>query len=344
MGLCKCRVVTTLFCFQHRVNVCENCLVKDHDRCVVKTYLAWLQDSDFDASCKLCHSGLDGKQEVVRLLCHDLFHVDCLDKYCRANFPPNTAPAGFQCPSCKTAVVPPAPNTSPIACQVRDKLAGCSWASLKTTEAERIEVPPATPQTPQQRPPLYTSTPLQAHHTDEPASSPTGGNIRNHQQTDLASAHHHSASNISTSTTLTTNTVNSVVTGSVSSTSSLQKTRTIVPTGPTPSAILGDGGIVSRKANTPSQHTAVSMADADDADNKYTRRPANAWFARLVGNRIPVKKAPESAGLKRTGMLLLLLVLAFITVIEMLTRVQPMGTNDPLLNPAMNPNLRTSAE
>lgn len=30
MGLCKCRVVTTLFCFQHRVNVCERCLVSDH--------------------------------------------------------------------------------------------------------------------------------------------------------------------------------------------------------------------------------------------------------------------------------------------------------------------------
>eukprot|EP00051_Salpingoeca_urceolata_P011445 m.141650 g.141650 ORF g.141650 m.141650 type:complete len:64 (+) comp17124_c0_seq2:192-383(+) len=30
MGLCKCRVVTTLFCFQHRVNVCENCLVSEH--------------------------------------------------------------------------------------------------------------------------------------------------------------------------------------------------------------------------------------------------------------------------------------------------------------------------
>ena len=37
MGLCKCRVVTTLFCFQHRINVCEQCLVRDHPtvRCVI---------------------------------------------------------------------------------------------------------------------------------------------------------------------------------------------------------------------------------------------------------------------------------------------------------------------
>lgn len=32
MGLCKCpkRKVTNLFCFEHRVNVCEHCLVANH--------------------------------------------------------------------------------------------------------------------------------------------------------------------------------------------------------------------------------------------------------------------------------------------------------------------------
>lgn len=32
MGLCKCpkRQVTTQFCFEHRVNVCENCMVVNH--------------------------------------------------------------------------------------------------------------------------------------------------------------------------------------------------------------------------------------------------------------------------------------------------------------------------
>ncbi len=34
MGLCKCqkRKVTNLFCFEHDVNVCEDCLVADHER------------------------------------------------------------------------------------------------------------------------------------------------------------------------------------------------------------------------------------------------------------------------------------------------------------------------
>lgn len=30
MGLCKCRNVTSLFCFQHRKNVCESCILTDH--------------------------------------------------------------------------------------------------------------------------------------------------------------------------------------------------------------------------------------------------------------------------------------------------------------------------
>ena len=34
MGLCKCpkKKVTTQFCFEHRVNVCEHCLVSSHPR------------------------------------------------------------------------------------------------------------------------------------------------------------------------------------------------------------------------------------------------------------------------------------------------------------------------
>ena len=34
MGLCKCpkKKVTTQFCFEHRVNVCEHCLVSSHPK------------------------------------------------------------------------------------------------------------------------------------------------------------------------------------------------------------------------------------------------------------------------------------------------------------------------
>ena len=34
MGLCKCpkRKVTNQFCFEHRVNVCEHCMVSNHPK------------------------------------------------------------------------------------------------------------------------------------------------------------------------------------------------------------------------------------------------------------------------------------------------------------------------
>ena len=37
MGLCKCpkRRVTNLFCFVHRVNVCEDCIISQHHRVMV---------------------------------------------------------------------------------------------------------------------------------------------------------------------------------------------------------------------------------------------------------------------------------------------------------------------
>lgn len=62
MGLCKCpkRKVTNLFCFEHRVNVCEYCMVSTHPTCVVRSYLQWLQDSDYSPNCSFC----DGKLHI----------------------------------------------------------------------------------------------------------------------------------------------------------------------------------------------------------------------------------------------------------------------------------------
>lgn len=78
MGLCRCRNVTSFFCFEHRKNVCEQCVVvaSDHGRCVVKSYLQWLQDSEWDDHCVCCGMGLkDPLAEVIRLPC---FGKQCL--------------------------------------------------------------------------------------------------------------------------------------------------------------------------------------------------------------------------------------------------------------------------
>ncbi|CAF1189988.1 unnamed protein product [Didymodactylos carnosus] len=129
MGLCKCpnRKVTNLFCFQHHVNVCEQCLASQHSQCIVRSYVQWLQDNDFNPNCLLCNNLLTENGETVRLICYDIFHWSCLNQYFQ-KLPLNTAPDGYQCPQCKQCIFPQANLVSPIADQLRQKLATVTWA------------------------------------------------------------------------------------------------------------------------------------------------------------------------------------------------------------------------
>ena len=68
MGLCRCRNVTSFFCFEHRKNVCDQCVQSEHERCVVKPYLQWLQDSEWDEHCALCQETLKAGS-LQRLSC-----------------------------------------------------------------------------------------------------------------------------------------------------------------------------------------------------------------------------------------------------------------------------------
>jgi len=128
MGLCKCpkRKVTNLFCFEHRVNVCESCLVANHESCVVQTYLSWLTDSDYDPNCLLCSEPFPAK-ENVRLKCFHVFHWACLNARF-AQLPNTTAPAGYKCPSCLDTIFPASNQTSPVIDQLRQKLETVNWA------------------------------------------------------------------------------------------------------------------------------------------------------------------------------------------------------------------------
>ncbi|XP_078586129.1 zinc finger protein-like 1 homolog, partial [Branchiostoma floridae x Branchiostoma japonicum] len=137
MGLCKCpkKKVTNLFCFEHRVNVCEHCLVSNHPKCIVQSYLQWLQDSDYNPQCSLCGGALaDG--DVVRLICYDVFHWSCLNNVfhwsCLNSYaqklPANTAPAGYTCPKCNSGIFPPPNMVSPVADNLRSWLSQVNWA------------------------------------------------------------------------------------------------------------------------------------------------------------------------------------------------------------------------
>ncbi|XP_047512075.1 zinc finger protein-like 1 homolog [Pieris napi] len=128
MGLCKCpkRRVTNQFCFEHRVNVCEYCMVTNHPKCIIQSYLQWLQDSDYNPICEICTKSL-AEGECIRLTCYHVFHWECAESRYRA-LPRTTAPAGYQCPSCATPVFPPPNLVSPVADVLKEKLAGVNWA------------------------------------------------------------------------------------------------------------------------------------------------------------------------------------------------------------------------
>lgn len=128
MGLCKCpkRKVTNQFCFEHRVNVCEHCMVNSHKKCIVQSYLAWLQDSDYSPDCGFCQAPLS-EEECVRLTCYCLYHWACLDKHCRG-LPGSTAPAGYTCPKCEAPVFPRENLVSPVADALRKVLQDVNWA------------------------------------------------------------------------------------------------------------------------------------------------------------------------------------------------------------------------
>ena len=57
----------------------------------------------------------------------DVMHSKCLDKYCR-QYPTNTAPAGYVCPTCSNPIFPASNLVSPVADVLRSSLANRPWA------------------------------------------------------------------------------------------------------------------------------------------------------------------------------------------------------------------------
>jgi len=140
MGICKCKKRTELFCFVHRKAVCETCIYSpEHRNCVVKTYVEWLTDSEYDTpSCGICKGELHPDQNTLRLMCLHMFHPDCLDAHC-ASLPPHTAKAGYLCPTCTKPIFPPDDETT-LAKSINEHLSKAPWASTLLTG--KINNPP----------------------------------------------------------------------------------------------------------------------------------------------------------------------------------------------------------
>jgi len=141
MGICKCRKRTDLFCFVHKKAVCETCIHSDHYECVVRTYVQWLKDSDYDQPvCGICKGEFE-KGNVVRLTCFDLFHPECIDVY-GSSLPSHTAQAGFVCPTCVQPMIPSDKEAeeNPLARKFRDIFAESSWLTRQMPSSSHEEV------------------------------------------------------------------------------------------------------------------------------------------------------------------------------------------------------------
>ncbi|XP_026541176.1 zinc finger protein-like 1 [Notechis scutatus] len=311
MGLCKCpkRKVTNLFCFEHRVNVCEYCIVANHAKCIVQSYLQWLQDSDYNPNCRLCNALLSNK-ETVRLVCYDLFHWSCLNEMAN-QLPQNTAPAGYQCPCCQGPVFPPTNLVSPVASALRDKLSTVNWAraGLRLPLIDETEV----------------TQEMDTHNASECSDWSSFTALNSEEAAPQSSAFAYSAScNFeSPQQQQQQNLKNGVA-----------DQHTIVS--------MSDGASSSRKIYD-TREAGVgqdSSTTIDFDEDKYRRRPTLSWLAQLLKNRFGTRKQPRSL-MQRFVIFLLIGGIGFLTLVVVMMKLgRASADNDPSLDPKFNPHIR----
>ncbi|KAM9333402.1 zinc finger protein-like 1 [Pholidichthys leucotaenia] len=325
MGLCKCpkRKVTNLFCFEHRVNVCEHCLVSNHNKCIVQSYLQWLQDSDYNPNCTLCNSPLTS-QDTVRLVCYDVFHWSCLNNLA-SRLPIHTAPAGYQCPTCQGPVFPPSNLASLVADVLKEQLSSVNWAraGLGLPLIEEPIVPEEVTSVndvsdyrdwstfdAQEQSNVYSS------HSYNSSLSPPTNSVSPLTQAELGGPHKNGDPNMQDHSVINFTAVDSRDTVTIHTASSQRKVYD-----------LKDAA-----------HSSVTQIDFDD--DKYRRRPALSWFARILKNRTGGKRTSLSWK-QRVFMLLLVGVLGFFTLIIIMAKLgRASAGSDPNLDPLLNPNIR----
>lgn len=322
MGLCKCprKKVTNQFCFEHRVNVCEHCMVSNHPKCVVQSYLQWLQDSDYSPLCELCQKELS-IGDCIRLICYHVFHVECLDEHARS-LPPNTAPAGYMCPSCKTCVFPTTNTVSPVADNLRAVLAHFGWARVgcglpmidpPKTEDENVQgtashLPEAS----------RMSSTFAAADSVTPPSSPRAqwSPSPSPCPSEISSV----ASSPSTRVDMSNNQFNRTDTYS--------------------SIITGVSS--PRRLYDATETDSLAHTSFDHDENKYKRRSAIEWFSRWFRSYSSSKgRHDPHRRFKRCVVLAVLLVIAFLTLVMIFVRLgRATADDDPFLDPMANPNIR----
>ncbi|XP_061461990.1 zinc finger protein-like 1 [Rhineura floridana] len=332
MGLCKCpkRKVTNLFCFEHRVNVCENCIVANHAKCIVQSYLQWLQDSDYNPNCRLCNTLLSTK-ETVRLVCYDLFHWSCLNEMAN-QLPKNTAPAGYQCPSCQGPIFPPANLVSPVASVLREKLLMVNWARAGLG-LPLIDEMQAVQETDAHDTTNYTDWSSFTILSSEEAV----------QQSSLSAFSYSPSSGFPSSSSQQQQQQQSLNNGGVQE----HHPHTVISMN-----ALGSDPVAIHAASSPRKvydtreggGSKAVDAHVDFDEDKYRRRPALGWLAQLLKNRFSSRKQPRSL-MQRFIILFLIGGIGFLTLVVVMMKLgRASADNDPNLDPMFNPHIRVGQE
>lgn len=320
MGLCKCpkKKVTNQFCFEHRVNVCEHCMVVNHPRCIVQSYLQWLQDSDYNPICELCQSQL-GDGDCVRLICYHVFHWDCLNNYAVA-LPAHTAPDGYLCPTCKSGIFPPDNAASPVADHVRQILSKVNWArvamgmlTLDDFGHEQLRA--------RVRAPNYESvaannasyhgnvSPASSDSWTMPLSNFTSTNVSKESAEQFAPSSKSAAVQFAEQPDMF---------------SGVQSTYT------------------PRKMYDATDGDLIPNVSFDHVENKYKRRSALEWFARWFKSYTrPKARHDPHRRFKRCFMIAVLVIISLLTLIMIFQRLgRASADDDPFLDPMANPHIR----
>ncbi|XP_058808484.1 zinc finger protein-like 1 [Phymastichus coffea] len=316
MGLCKCpkRKVTNQFCFEHRVNVCEHCMVTNHPKCVIQSYIQWLQDSDCNPICTFCNETLVSR-ECCRLTCYHVYHWGCLDAHCRS-LPESTNAANYDCPTCNTHIIPQPNLVSPVADVLREKLNGVNWARLAQ------------------------GLPLLSFDREEKPNQMC--NVMESDSTQSTSYQNH------VSTSLATSRASSIMTSpnTISNNAANQKL------GPPYSVVNMESPSVM--SNNPTARRVFEAYDDpkdfsfDHDENKYQRKSAIEWFLRWwkMITRTPAPRRNPSGSLhKRYATLVIIGIFLFVIIIMLFSWLGRMATDgDPSYDPMNNPMIRVGNE
>lgn len=280
-------------------------MVSNHKKCVVQSYLAWLQDSDYNPDCAFCNSPLS-EEECVRLTCYCLYHWNCLDNHCR-NLPATTTPEGYTCVQCDALIFPAENLVSPVADELRKQLQDVNWAraglGLPLIDATKERKPVPIPVGP--RP-----TPEGQDRTGDPM------NI----------AHELIAAKKSDQRTGSTS-------GQPGPSGNWKGGDTVVEFD-TPT---------SRRLNTEFPDLATSPLIAGDPDsdaNKYKRRAPTDLLYRWLRS-VMNSGGRSRRGVGKWPMLVIIGFIAVLTLFALLSYLSRGGDyDDPMLDPMNNPNIR----